>query len=408
MMGRKKTMENESNLNSLQSYQENILNAMEVLENFYKETTNNTVKNHLKVITDDLSALFDYCSKQACASEESFTTISNYISAALDLLNLEKKYNAEGNQNIPIHIKTPIQELCQSIDIEVRKLYIKYIISDFRKVIETKDNSPFQQEKDLKQIKKTLALLKQAKTLNLRNDTVSEKAVKRTHSIFNFSFEAIAGSVICWFSFILFWPSKYTDNLFINAAVGLILYAIFHFCIKRYVNVKKTEDTPKDSQPVIEQELKIDQKAMDNKAKKQIVLLKDYNEKIPDEKVSQDIEAIIHLVEAIMEYLEKYPSQASSMNKFLDYYLPTVMKLLEVYQLYDEIPNLSEDMKATLIRIEDSLESMKQALNKKIEQFYQEESMVTGANIAMLNTLLHQDGLLDDPLDQLKGGITDE
>ena len=206
----------------------------------------------------------------------------------------------------------------------------------------------------------------------------------------------------------MFWPSKYTDNLFINAAVGLILYAIFHFCLKCYVNVEKTEDIPKDSQPVIEQELKIDQKAMDNKAKKQIVLLKDYNEKIPDEKVSQDIEAIIHLIEAIMEYLEKYPSQASSMNKFLDYYLPTVMKLLEVYQLYDEIPNLSEDMKATLIRIEDSLESMKQALNKKIEQFYQEESMVTGANIAMLNTLLHQDGLLDDPLDELKGGITDE
>ena len=90
--GEEKTMENESNLNSLQSYQENILNAMGVLENFYKETTNNTVKNHLKVITDDLSALFDYCSKQACVSEESFTTISNYISAALDLLNLKKAF----------------------------------------------------------------------------------------------------------------------------------------------------------------------------------------------------------------------------------------------------------------------------------------------------------------------------
>ena len=34
--------------------------------------------------------------------------------------------------------------------------------------------------------------------------------------------------------------------------------------------------------------------------------------------------------------------------------------------------------------------------------------MVTGANIAMLNTLLHQEGLLDDSLDELKGGITDD
>ena len=363
-------MESESNVNSLQSYQENILNAMEVFENFCKETANHAIKNNLRVMTDDLSALFDYYSKQACVSKESFTTISNYISAVLDLLNLEKKYNAEGNQNIPIHIEAPIQELSQSINIEVRKLYIKHIISDFRKVIETKDNSPFQQEKDLQHIKKNLALLKQAKTINLQNYSSPAKPVKKKYSIFKFSFEAVVSTVICWFAFIVLWPSKYTDNLFMNAAVGLFIYVIFYFYTKRIVNFEKTEDTPKDIQPIIEQELKEDQKAMDNKAKKQIVLLKDYNEKIPDEKVSQDIETIIHLVEAIMEYLEKYPSQTNSMNKFLDYYLPTVMKLLEVYQLYDEIPNLSEDMKITLTKIEASLESMKQALNKKIDRFY--------------------------------------
>lgn len=406
-------MEKESNVNSLQSdqekasWQENIFNAMEVFENFCKETANEAIKNNLKVMTDDLSALFDYYSKQACISDESFITISHYISAALDLINLEKKYNAEGNKNVPIHIETPIQELSQSVDLEVRKLYIKCIISSLHKVIETKDNSPFQQEKDLKYIKETLTLLKHAKTMNRQSDTATVKPVKK-HFIFKFSFEAIVSSVICWFAFIVFWPSKYTDNLFINAAVGLVIYVIFVFFTRRFTNFEKTEDTQEDIQPMIEQELKEDQKAMDNKAKKQIVLLKDYNEKIPNEKVSQNIEAIIRLVEAIMEYLEKYPSQASSMNKFLDYYLPTVMKLLEVYQLYDEIPNLSEDMKVTLTKIEASLESMKQALNKKIDQFYQEESMITGANIAMLNTLLHQEGLLDDSLDELKGGITDE
>lgn len=310
-------------------------------------------------------------------------------------------------KNVPLHVETPIQELSQSIDLEVRKLYIKCIISSLHKVIETKDNSPFQQEKDLKYIKETLTLLKYAKTMNGQSDTATVKPVKK-YFIFKFSFEAIVSSVICWFAFIVFWPSKYTDNLFINAAVGLVIYVIFVFFTRRFTNFEKTEDTQEDIQPMIEQELKEDQKAMDNKAKKQIVLLKDYNEKIPNEKVSQDIEAIIRLVEAIMEYLEKYPSQASSMNKFLDYYLPTVMKLLEVYQLYDEIPNLSEDMKVTLTKIEASLESMKQALNKKIDQFYQEESMITGANITMLNTLLHQEGLLDDSLDELKGGITDE
>lgn len=407
-------MENESNVNSLQtdqekvSWQENIFNAMEVFENVCKETSNHAIKDNLKMMIDDLSALFDYYSKQAAVSKESFTTISNYISAVLDLLNLEKKYHAEENHNIPIHIETPIRELSLSIDIEVRKLYIKHIISDFHKVIETKDNSPFQQEKDLKQIKQTLALLKQAKTITQQSDSGPAKPIKKKPPIFKFSFEAVVGTVICWLAFIVFWPSKYTDNLFLDIVVGLIIYVIFYFYTKRIADIEKTEDTPKDIQPLIEQELKEDQKAMDNKAKKQIVLLKDYNEKIPDEKVSRDIEAIIHLVEAIMKYLEKYPSQANSMNKFLDYYLPTVMKLLEVYQLYDEIPNLSEDMKVTLTKIEASLESMKQALNKKIDQFYQEESMVTGANIAMLNTLLHQEGLLEDSLDKLKGGITDE
>lgn len=104
MTERRRAMEKESNVNSLQSdqekasWQENIFNAMEVFENFCKETANEVIKNNLKVMTDDLSALFDYYSKQACISDESFITISHYISAALDLINLEKKYNAEGNK----------------------------------------------------------------------------------------------------------------------------------------------------------------------------------------------------------------------------------------------------------------------------------------------------------------------
>lgn len=408
--GRK--VENKSNLQSLLSdeekecWQENIFNTMETFENFQVKTENQVIKANLQIMIEDLDALFDYYSKGN--DSKSFARIHSSILAALDLLNLEKKYNSAGNQGVPINIEQPIQELRQTLDLEVRKLYVKSVVSAFGKVIQSKDNSPRQQEKDLEHIKKTLALLKQNKTISLKSDAASLKPVKKVRFMRQFSFEAVVGSVICWFAFIVLWPDKYTNNLLIDAVVGLGLYIVFLFFMRRYGHFEKTAEEPIGIQPGIDRELNEDQKAMGNKAKKQIVLLKDYNEKIPDEKVSQDINDIIYLIEAIMAYLEKYPNQASSMNKFLDYYLPTVMKLLEVYQLYDDMPNISTEMETTLERIEESLKSMKQALGKKIEQFYQEESMAAGANIAMLSTLLHQEGLLKDSLGELKGGTADE
>lgn len=382
-------------------WQEQLFQTMLVLENFQKETKSLSIKEDLKIIIEDLGVLIELSQLPEYKIEEVTRIYNHYMTAILDLLNLEKKYNVISNTAnsavVPINVDGAIKELKQTFNREIRYLYCQRIIRLLKQIIELKGDVSKQQELDLIQSQNNLALLKGEE---VSKDAITiTKVVTKSNKHSFFSFEAVVGAVICWFCFTLFWPEKYAHSFIMNILIGLIAYLVIFYMIKRFHLIPSLEEENKiEVHPIIEKVLNEEQTEMNLKAKTQVALLKDYNEKIPDERVSEELEAIIYLVEAIMSYLEKYPNQAGTMNKFLDYYLPTVMDLLEIYQLYDDMPNLSVEMKETLGKIEDSLDHMKQALNKKIEQFYQDESMIAGANMTMLNTLLHQDGLLEDSI----------
>ena len=84
------------------------------------------------------------------------------------------------------------------------------------------------------------------------------------------------------------------------------------------------------------------------------------------------------------------------MFTFIKYYFPSVLKLLKVYEDVEKQPVQGENIRKTKKEIEDSLDTMNQALEKLFDEMFQNVAMDISSDIQVLEVMLKQDGLTED------------
>ena len=77
----------------------------------------------------------------------------------------------------------------------------------------------------------------------------------------------------------------------------------------------------------------------------------------------------------------------------MQYYLPTVLKLLDSYDTMEEQHIEGENLNASMRRIERVLDTMIPAFDKQLDTLFQDKALDISADITVLETLLAQEGL---------------
>jgi 5-bromo-4-chloroindolyl phosphate hydrolysis protein len=77
----------------------------------------------------------------------------------------------------------------------------------------------------------------------------------------------------------------------------------------------------------------------------------------------------------------------------MDYYLPTTIKLLEAYVQLDKQAIQGANILSAKSEIEGSLDTLISAYEKLLDDLFKDVMLDVGADIAVLNTMLAQDGL---------------
>lgn len=109
--------------------------------------------------------------------------------------------------------------------------------------------------------------------------------------------------------------------------------------------------------------------------------------------VARTERAITQMVDTVAQT----PGKASHVKKFISYYLPTIIKLLDAYDRLCEAGQ-AQTMNATLQSIEDSMENVAKASEKQLANMFEDEQMDISTDIEVLETMLKSDGLIgDDP-----------
>ena len=122
------------------------------------------------------------------------------------------------------------------------------------------------------------------------------------------------------------------------------------------------------------------------------------NDAIPGEEISAKIYRIEMLVDRIFDRVEQNPKSVSDIQKLMEYYLPTTVKLLEAYAQMDAQPTGGENICAAKREIEETLDTLNSAFEKLLDSLFQETAWDVSSDISVLNTMLAQEGLKEDGL----------
>lgn len=122
--------------------------------------------------------------------------------------------------------------------------------------------------------------------------------------------------------------------------------------------------------------------------------IRELNDEIADEEVSQRIDRIGELTASIFFVVREKPEHRDEVRKFMNYYLPTTLKLLKSYSLMEKQSYQGENIVASRRKIENILDTLIAAFEQQQDRLFKTEAMNVEADIEVLETMMAKDGLV--------------
>ncbi len=129
--------------------------------------------------------------------------------------------------------------------------------------------------------------------------------------------------------------------------------------------------------------------------KESIEQIREANEAISGEVISQKLDRLEIILCKIFEYVENHTDELPETRKFMGYYLPTTLKLVNAYREMDAEPIQGENIRSAKHEIEATLDTINYAFENLLDSFYQDKAMDISTDITVLETMLAQEGLTE-------------
>ncbi len=117
------------------------------------------------------------------------------------------------------------------------------------------------------------------------------------------------------------------------------------------------------------------------------------NENIPDEKISAQIDHLEEVTKKIIEQVAAKPEKLPQIRRFMDYYLPTTLKILNAYDRMGSTGISGENIDATKDKVERMMGTIVAAYDKQLDSLFGEEALDISTDITVMENLLAREGL---------------
>lgn len=123
--------------------------------------------------------------------------------------------------------------------------------------------------------------------------------------------------------------------------------------------------------------------------------MKRLDDNIADPGVSADIVRLSQVSEKIFQAVKDDPDKLPQIRKFMDFYLPTTLKLLNTYDRMSGAGVSGENIDGTKGKVEDMLKTIVKAFEKQLDGLYGADALDVSADIKVMETLLAREGLTE-------------
>ena len=124
--------------------------------------------------------------------------------------------------------------------------------------------------------------------------------------------------------------------------------------------------------------------------------MKRLNDSIKDAKISADIDRLEDLSAKIFAQVKADPKKLPQIRKFMDYYLPTTLKLLNAYDRMGAQGVNGENIDNTMQRVESMMSTIVAAFEKQLDMLFGSEAMDISTDITVLENMMKREGLSED------------
>lgn len=125
-----------------------------------------------------------------------------------------------------------------------------------------------------------------------------------------------------------------------------------------------------------------------------------YMEELDSLRESMEGQAIVEkllrldiVLERLFAVLDRHPEQYDELERFMEYYLPTTVKLVTAYQEFVQVEFPGENIRTAKLEIERTLDTINQAFENLLDDIYQDAAFDVMADATVLKSMLAREGL---------------
>ena len=115
-----------------------------------------------------------------------------------------------------------------------------------------------------------------------------------------------------------------------------------------------------------------------------------------DASISAKIDRLEIISGKIFAQVQAEPKKLPQIRKFMSYYLPTTLKLLNAYDRMGEQGVTGENISGTMKRVEDMMDTIVQAFEKQLDSLFGAEALDISTDITVLENMMAREGLVED------------
>lgn len=200
---------------------------------------------------------------------------------------------------------------------------------------------------------------------------------------------------LVWLGFALFGSLSGTMDYMICAVVSVVAFiagkAIFPDKTYEVKEEKKETKAAQPAKPKSTGNPEID--ALLKERDRALSEMRRLNDAIEDEKISNQIDHLEEVTGKIIDQVVAQPSKLPQIRKFMDYYLPTTLKILNAYDRMDSAGIAGENISATKTKVEGMMDTITLAYDKQLDALFGEEALDISTDITVMEQLLAREGL---------------
>ena len=196
-------------------------------------------------------------------------------------------------------------------------------------------------------------------------------------------------AAVTWLLYALLFPLYRLPHFLLAAAAAAVVGVVARLFCRDTV-----EEVPEEPETTGNEEL--DKMIADSK--KAITEMKRLDDNIADPAISAQIVRLQQLAGKIFAQVEQNPEKLPQIRKFMNYYLPTTLKILNAYDRMGEQGVSGENITSTMQKVEGMMSTIITAFEKQLDSLFGSEAMDISTDMVVLENMMAREGLTDDPL----------